>query len=162
MVLFDFAMARLADPGLAGRAKCDPIKPIGEQVGVSHRARPSGQDHEYRLKGVFGVLAIDQELPANPQDHRSVPSNECCERILAGGVALHDKSPDELTVGQSGNRSAAVKRLNLPDHRCRHIRHPWNSQKKARVNLIPSLDTARMSIHLSRFLLKIPEWPIAA
>ena len=86
-VLFIPALAGQPGPGLAGGAKGDPVQPVAQQVGIADRRGPAGQHQEDGLEGVFGVLAIDQKLPADAEHHRTVPSHQRGERILAGGVA---------------------------------------------------------------------------
>ena len=151
-VLLVPALAGQPGPGLSGRAEGDPVQPVAQQVRVSDRAGSSGQHEEDGLKGVFGVLAIDQKLPADAQHHRTVPGDQRREGLFPGGVAARDEPLEELTIGQSGNRAAAVRATQSagPPMCVITFAIPCAPQQKSRVSLILSLDTARMMLLLSQ------------
>ena len=86
-----------------------------------------GEDQENRLKRVFGVMSIAQELAAHAQYHGSVPGHKRCERGLGDAIARRHEPFQELPIGVSGNRAAVEERLELlrlwippPDLPCSH------------------------------------------
>jgi len=58
-----------------------PREPVTQQVGILDRAGLAGQHEEHRLKGVFGMVNVTQELPADVQHHRSVPGHQRGETL---------------------------------------------------------------------------------
>ena len=63
------------------------------------------------------MLHVAEELTADAQDHRTVPTHQRRERSLAGRVAPAGHIPlQELSVGQPGDRAPLEERLKLPDH----------------------------------------------
>ena len=61
---------------LLGRAQRHPIEPCSQQVGVSDRSSPAGQDEEDSLKGILGMVVIAQDLAADAQHHRPVSRDQ--------------------------------------------------------------------------------------
>ncbi len=81
------ASASESDARLLGRAERDTVQPVRQQVGIADRAGLACQNEEDSLKGVFGVVQVAQELAADVQDHRPVPTHQRGEGRLAGGIA---------------------------------------------------------------------------
>ena len=114
--LLVLATAGEPDPGATSCAQRDAVEPVAQQVGIADRARLPSQDQEDGLEGVFGVVAVAQELTADTEHHRAVPRHQGREGRLAG-VALRGEPLQELPVGKAGDRAAVEERPDLPDHR---------------------------------------------
>lgn len=89
----------------ASRTEGHSIKPVTQQIGVTHRPRPACQHEKDGLERILGVLIVAQEAPAYEQDHRSVPRYRCGECRLTGGISVLDESIEELPVGHSRDRA---------------------------------------------------------
>jgi hypothetical protein len=98
------APASEADFRLLGRAKCNPVQPVTQQVGILDRAGLASQHEEHRLKDVFGKVEVTYELSADVQDHRSMPRHQGGERRFPGRIAPTVESLQELSVGESSDR----------------------------------------------------------
>ena len=92
------ATASDGEARLAARAEGDAIEPVAEQVGVADRLRFLSQDQEDSLHGVFGVVAIAQQLVAHAQDQPAVAEYQPGERRLADRVMPRDEAVQELAV----------------------------------------------------------------
>ncbi len=118
------ATASEPSPRLASRTEGDPIQPVRQQVGISDRPGPAGQDQEDGLEGVLGMVAVAQDLAADVQDHRPVTRHQGGEGGFAAGIAPVVEPLEELAVGQTDDGTAVEQRPDLSDHRwCCHERH---------------------------------------
>ena len=92
------AAASDAEACLAARAEGDAIEPVAEQVGVADRVRLASQDEEDGLHGVFGFVAIAQELGAHAHHQAAVAEYQPGERRLGDCVSPRDEAVEELTI----------------------------------------------------------------
>ncbi len=84
-----------------------------------------GQHEEHRLERVLGMMLINQELAADSQHHRPVPSYQRREGSLTGRATAVGRIPlQKLAVGQPRDRAHLEERLELSHHgsrrRARH------------------------------------------
>ena len=80
-----------------GGAVGDAVEPLAEPFGLTQAARLLDEYEERGLEGVFGVLVVAEDTPADAEDHRSVPPHQRGER---GGIARGDKPPQQVRVGR--------------------------------------------------------------
>ena len=145
-------------PGLASRTQGDPVEPVAQQVGVADRTSLAGQHEEDGLEGVFGVVAVAQDLPADTQHHRPVPRYQSGEGHFGIGITPAAESIEELAVSQTRDRVALEKRTELDgrERGCSPSRHavrpPSGSRSFADPMgrcFIPTSTTARMQAFFS-------------
>ena len=79
-------------PRLPRRSKSHAVQPMPQKLRLLDRAGPSRQDQERGLEGIFRRMPIDQDLPADPEDHRPVTTNQGREGSLRGLVAIGRES----------------------------------------------------------------------
>ncbi len=109
-------------PVRAGLAACghshgNAIEPPPDRALDANRAGLAHQDQESRLKGVFGIVRIGQNPPADAQHHRSVTLHERGKGKLGRFVATGQESLQKLSVGESAQALRLKKDLNLPRNR---------------------------------------------
>ncbi len=86
VAFFVLTAASESGPGPSRGAEGNSVEPGAEPVRIAERAGPAGQDEEHGLEGVFGEMAVAQELPADVQDHRAMSRHQRGESGLAGGI----------------------------------------------------------------------------
>jgi hypothetical protein len=89
--------AHNGDLRFEGRAVGDAVEPLAEPFGLSQAARLLDEYEERGLEGVFGVLVVAEDAPADAEDHRSVPPHQRGER---GGIARGDEPLQQVRVGR--------------------------------------------------------------
>ena len=112
------------------------MEPRAQRIAHPERTSLLDQDEEGRLKGVFDVVRVDQQTPANPQDHRPMALDQGSKRLL-GGVTRSGRKPlQELPVGQLAGRSDCQQRAKLlqdpliPSRRHRSISPPESRESR--------------------------------
>ena len=60
------------------------------------------------LKGVFGVLDSREDVPADPEHHRSVP----LDQRLEGGLRLFSLAGQELSINCPSDRIVFIRLVN--------------------------------------------------
>jgi hypothetical protein len=81
---------------------------------------------EDSLKRVVGLVEVSQDLPANPQDHRTMACYKCLERLLRDLIVSRQEAIEQLTVAERGTCSPAEDRFQIlvqplrPNARHRH------------------------------------------
>ncbi len=144
-LFFVLATASEADFRLLGRAEGNSVEPVTQQVGIPDRAGFAGQHEEHRLKGVFGMVKVTQELPADVQHHRSITAHQRGKRRFPRRIAPCVEPLQELSVGESGDGAAFKERLDPPDNRPGYDTcHVTGLSRKnlGSYSFIPSPDTA--------------------
>jgi hypothetical protein len=112
------------EPSVPGGSQRDAEEPMTEKIGIANRPSLVGQDEKNRLKGILGVVLVNQELPAKPEHHRSVAIHKRAKSSFRGGVTPAVKPLEKRAVGQSRYGSAVEERLDLPNDRARcELRH---------------------------------------
>src|SRR5262245_36884997 len=74
------------------------VEPTGHGLPRQDRGRLAKEDEEGGLKGVLGVVVVE-EAPARPPHHRPVPLDE---RGEGGLIPPLDEATEELSVAQAG------------------------------------------------------------
>ena len=117
------------------------------------------REHEENgLDGIFGMVPVTQNLPADAPDHRPMPVDQRGERHLASRIVAGDEPLQQLPVGQSGERAALEERLNLPDDRPRSpVPHARALPCSNLCLAIPHWIGASTPFMLSRLVSKIRE-----
>ena len=86
--------------GLEGDAACHLVKPAAHGLPLADRSSLAGQCEKRRLEGVFGVLAVVQDAPADTEHNALVTADDQLERRL---IRMRDEAREELCVaGASG------------------------------------------------------------
>ena len=88
------------DSGPSRHAQGDPVEPARNRVALAHRAGPSDQHEERGLERILRIVRITEDLPADPQDHRSVPVYQGREARLRGLLVSRQERFQKLPVGQ--------------------------------------------------------------
>jgi hypothetical protein len=90
----DGAPARLAHP--SGHAGRDAVQPRTDRLSLDDGAGAASEDEKSGLEGVFDLVSAAEQTPADAEDHRTVPSQECGEGRL---VARVGEAADQRFVG---------------------------------------------------------------
>ena len=78
-----------------------------------------GQYQECGLEGVFGVVTVAEDAPADAKHHRTMPVHQLLERRLRGLVAAGDEPVQELRVRQRPERAQVDDPVDLPEQAIR-------------------------------------------
>jgi hypothetical protein len=77
---------------------------------------PVGQDEEHGLKGIFRIVRVVKNAPADSKHHRAVPDHRLFEGRLRGLIAPQDESVEELRIGHCPGRSEVEQPAHLSVH----------------------------------------------
>src|SRR5207302_724293 len=81
------------------------IQPVADQLPRHDRCRLANQDSESGLEGVFGIVIVVEDAPADTEDHRTVAAQQDFKRVF---VPALDEPLQELSIGKP--RSILAKR----------------------------------------------------
>ena len=102
-----------APPGACGHAVRDAEEPARDRPAPADGPRPAGQHEEDGLEGVFGVVGVVEDTPADPQHHRAVPDHQLLEGRFRGLVAPREEPVQELRVGHRPDRAEVEQSVHL-------------------------------------------------
>jgi hypothetical protein len=94
-----FTPACEPEPSVPGGSQRDAVEPMTEKIGIANRPSLVGQDEKNRLKGILGVVLVNQVLPAKPEHHRSVAIDKRAKGSFRGGVTPGIKPLEKLAIG---------------------------------------------------------------
>jgi hypothetical protein len=99
-----------SDPGprLQSGAVRYAKQPTAQRLRRGDRSRLAGEYQKRRLKGVLGIVQVEQDAAAHAHDHRAVPAEECREGVF---ILLPDETSEQLRVGQA---AAVLREGNSP------------------------------------------------
>ena len=100
-----------ADRGPVGHL----MEPGAEGIPDPEGAGPPDQDQERGLEGILRVTRLDQDAPADPEDHRPMPLHQGREGPL-GRVPPAGREPlQELAIGQVADHPQGEQRADLAE-----------------------------------------------
>jgi hypothetical protein len=74
------------------------IQPATQRILSRNGPGFASEDEESRLKGVLGVVLVQQDTMADAHNHRAVPFEQCLEGVA---IAMLDEQSKQLPIGQS-------------------------------------------------------------
>ena len=84
---------------MASRLQCCTagyfMQPVAHQPTPAQRGRPAYQHKKNCLKAIFRISLVVENAPANSQNHRPVPPNQCLEGIV---VSPADEKPQQFSI----------------------------------------------------------------
>ena len=75
----DLPPAGRFEPGFGRNPKRNPEEPARQRIEPADRTTSFGQDQERRLRGVFRVMNVAQDIATNAKDHRPVALDQASE-----------------------------------------------------------------------------------
>jgi hypothetical protein len=129
----EFAPAGRFELGIGRDPERNAEEPARQGIGSADRATAFGQYQERRLRSVFGVMNVAQDIATDAQDHRPVALDNCREGGRGVGVtAPRKESVQERTVRQIPERACVQDRLQLSQRGdTSFVRHPFRTPEQA-------------------------------
>ncbi len=93
-----------------GGAEGHSVEPARQRLAAPDGGRLTSQDQKRCLEGIFRVVGVAQEPPANSHDHRAMPLNQHGERLFGGLIAAGDEPVKQLAVAQVARNAKAKER----------------------------------------------------
>ena len=88
----------------------DLVQPARQGVSSPDRATLLHQDQEGSLEGVFSIVLVAEDRPADSHDHRAMPSHQGFE---GPRVTLREKSLEEPPVREPRGHSLSEQAVEL-------------------------------------------------
>jgi hypothetical protein len=85
-------------PCTAGNAIGDPVQPARERASLPDRGCLAVEDKKRGLEGILGVLRIAQNVPTDPENHRTMPRNDGGERARGNQMGRMRNAIEQLAV----------------------------------------------------------------
>ncbi len=106
----------VATPDLAQGADRDspghPMEPARQRIGITDRARPSGQQQERHLERIFGQVAVGQQMPTDAKHHHPVTLDQGRERRF-GRLTAANEVIQQAAIRHRPERPDVEERANL-------------------------------------------------
>ncbi len=99
--------------GRQGDASGDAVQPARRRAPLANRSTLPSQDQERGLEGIFGVMRVAQDHPADAQHHWAMSGDQLGEGELArAAFAIHEPR-QQLLVRQSSGRARVEERTDV-------------------------------------------------
>ncbi len=94
------------------------VQPARDRLAPPDRAGLAGQDQEYGLGGILGVVLVTQNLTACPHDHCPVALDEYGKSGLGQLIPPQDEAREQLAVGRSDRCPGSEQCVDLLQDDC--------------------------------------------
>ncbi len=81
--------------GAHGYPAGNPVEPASQDVAVANRFRVLDQDQECGLEGIFDVVFVVEDVPANAEHHPPMPVDD---RLESRFITSSEKSIEKLVL----------------------------------------------------------------